>query len=225
MDLFDLFFGPHYEIIREGVVFALNAATVCWKTGNVCSQGSVSINDPYQWPDPLSPTVWVSVQYLTFRYLTRSADLSSGVVLISWQCWKNLCRCRSWGRDPSASVSLTLTAPHSTLHQCDYVRSKMKNVVVPERISLMLHGSSLWRGSWHFPPTWYLAGTVGRTKKTCLFEQKKKKVNLMLWCCSRWWYCTFLVSWHRYPAGKVAATGSCTSNDCILPSLSKGIQE
>lgn len=36
---------------------------------------------------------------------------------------------------------------------------------------------------------------------------------------------TFLVSWQRYPAGKVAATGNWNSNDCILPSLSKGIQE
>lgn len=33
---------------------------------------------------------------LTFRYLMSSAGLPSEEDLISWQCWKNLWRCRSY---------------------------------------------------------------------------------------------------------------------------------
>lgn len=36
--------------------------------------------------------------HLTFRYFISSNGLASDVVLISWQCWKKLCRCRSCGQ-------------------------------------------------------------------------------------------------------------------------------
>lgn len=45
---------------------------------------------------------------LTFRYLIRSAGLPSDVVLISWQCWKNLCRCRSFIGNSATFTTFTL---------------------------------------------------------------------------------------------------------------------
>lgn len=52
----------------------------------------------------------------------------------------------------------TLLMPASLMHT---VQVWFKNkVCLPEHIWLMLHGSSLWTVSWHFPPTWYLVGTV-----------------------------------------------------------------
>lgn len=86
----------------------------------------------------LKDTRSVTAQHLTFRYLISSAGLPSDVVLISWQWWKNLCRCRSYGENRTIILSHTHTrSPSShqlslrmTDHLCVYLKNDwMKRVL------------------------------------------------------------------------------------------------